>query len=51
MTKSGFLKEIETIIEAEPETVTMDDQLASLAGWDSMAVVMFMAVAFEKTRR
>ena len=45
MTQSEFLKEIEAITEAEPGSIAMDDQLASLAGWESMAIISFIAMA------
>jgi acyl carrier protein len=48
MTKAEFLKEIDAIIEADPGTARMEDQLASLPGWDSMAVISFIAMADEK---
>lgn len=43
-----FLKEIDSIIEADPGSTNMEDELASLSGWDSMAIVSFIAMADEK---
>ena len=48
MTTSEFLKEIETIIEADPGSITMDNQIASLTGWDSMSIISFIAMADAK---
>lgn len=48
MTKLEFLKEIEEISGDAPGSIKMDDQLASLALWDSMAYVSFIAMADEK---
>jgi acyl carrier protein len=48
MTKSDFLIEIDAITQADPGTTAIDDRLVSLAGWDSMAVVMFLAMVDEK---
>ncbi len=48
MTKKDFFTEIETIIEAGAGTVTGDKELASLEGWDSLAVMGFIAMLDEK---
>jgi acyl carrier protein len=48
MTKAEFLNEIDVIIEVVPGTTTMEDQLESLAGWDSMAIIGFIAMADAK---
>jgi len=45
MTSSEFLAEIETIVETPSGTLSMDCQLQSLDGWDSMAVLGFIAMA------
>jgi acyl carrier protein len=50
MTKPEFLNEIEAIVQADPGCITMDDQIASLKGWDSMAIIMFIAMADEKAQ-
>jgi acyl carrier protein len=48
MTKSQFLNEIDAIIEADPGTTAMDDQLASLTRWDSMAIISFISMTDDK---
>jgi acyl carrier protein len=48
MTELEFLREIDAIIEADPGTTTMADELTSLSGWDSMATISFIAMADEK---
>lgn len=48
MTTSEFLNEIETIIEAEHGSITVDKQISSLAGWDSMSIISFIAMADAK---
>lgn len=47
MTQSEFLNEMDAILQAEPGSTTADDRIASLAGWDSMAIIMFIAMADE----
>jgi acyl carrier protein len=47
MTQSEFLKEMDAIRQSEPGSTAVSDRLASLAGWDSMAVIMFIAMADE----
>ena len=48
MTIVDLLNEIDAIIEAKRGTTAMDDELAGLAGWDSMAAISFIAMADEK---
>jgi acyl carrier protein len=48
MTTSEFLSEIDTIIQAAPGSTTLEDRLESLPRWDSMAVIIFIAMADEK---
>ncbi len=48
MTKSEFLHEIDAIIQVDTGTTSMDDRLASLAEWDSMAIISFIAMADQK---
>ncbi len=48
MTQKDFTAEIDEILANPIGTTKMDDDLGSLAGWDSMAVVTFMALADEK---
>ena len=47
MTNGEFLIEIDSIIQAEPGTAAFSNQLASLGGWDSMAKMIFIAMAEE----
>lgn len=42
-----FTKEVELILQVEPGTLT-PESLLSDNGWDSMATVMFIAMADEK---
>ena len=44
MTRDDFLKEIETILEASPGTLTGTEELSSLEMWDSLAVLSFIAL-------
>lgn len=46
--QSEFVSEIVTICQAEPGSITMDDRLSSLRGWDSMAIIMYIAMLDEK---
>jgi acyl carrier protein len=48
MTTSEFLNEIDTIIQAAPGSTSLENRLESLPGWDSMAVISFIAMADEK---
>ena len=48
MTAAEFLSEIDNIIQADPGTVQFSDRLKSLRGWDSMGVMMFIAMADER---
>jgi acyl carrier protein len=48
MTQSQFLQEIDAILEAPPGTTTVGDTLASLQGWDSMAIISFISMTDEK---
>lgn len=48
MTELEFLNEIDEILQVEPGTTSKDDQIASLANWDSMALIMFISMADEK---
>lgn len=47
MTKSEFLNEIDTIVRAAPGSTSLEDSLESLRGWDSLAVMSFIAMADE----
>lgn len=48
MTISEFLNEIDTIRQVAPGSTSLEDRLGSLPGWDSMAVISFIAMADEK---
>ena len=44
MTQSEFYSKIEEILEADSGTLNGDEFLESLEGWDSLAVIQFIAV-------
>jgi acyl carrier protein len=48
MTQSEFLNEMDLILQAEPGSTTVNDRLDSLDRWDSMAIIMFIAMADER---
>jgi acyl carrier protein len=48
MTEVEFYKEVENILEAPSGSITGSELLADLAGWDSLAVLSFLALADEK---
>jgi len=48
MTTSEFLREFETQLEVPPGTLMERKALADVDGWDSMAAVLFIALADEK---
>jgi len=48
MTKTEFQNEIAIIIEGDLDSVAMDDQLGSLSGWDSLAIIGFIAMVDAK---
>ena len=43
MTRTEFLQVFTQCLQQETSPLTGDEQLESLAGWDSLAVVIFMA--------
>jgi len=43
MTKQDFLTQLEDVLEADGGTITGAELLAELDGWDSLAVVSFIA--------
>ena len=47
MMEADFLREISAILQADPGSIALSDQLVTLSEWDSMAVVMFIAMADE----
>jgi acyl carrier protein len=48
MTTSEFLRALENTLELEPESINGTELLSELSWWDSMAVLVFIAVADEK---
>jgi acyl carrier protein len=47
MTKQDFLKRFEDILELDAGSLKGDEPLMSLDGWDSLAVVTFIAMVDE----
>jgi len=47
MEKTEFLRNLEDLIEANPGSLTEKSVLADAAGWNSMAVMGFIAFADE----
>jgi acyl carrier protein len=45
MSHKEFYAEIDNLLELDPGTIKGDEQLADLKGWDSLAVLSFMAMA------
>lgn len=43
MTKAEFMPSLESTVNAAPGSLEGGEVLASLPGWDSLAVVMFLA--------
>ena len=48
MIETQLYSEIETILGLESGTISGHERFEDLVGWDSLAVVMLMAVAAEK---
>jgi len=48
MKRSEFLNEIEMAIELPPNTLTGHEALADIPTWDSLAVIMVIALIDEK---
>jgi acyl carrier protein len=51
MQKTAVLQEIETIIEADAGTLDGSEKLADLEGWDSLAILSFLALADSSFQR
>jgi acyl carrier protein len=51
MKKQEFLTEIEKITMSDPGTLTPETSLDDLPGWDSMAVLAYIALADEKMKK
>jgi acyl carrier protein len=48
VTRSEFYAELEPLLEQEPGSIQGTESLADLSGWDSMAVLSFIAFADSK---
>jgi acyl carrier protein len=48
MTRQDMLLMLDQIVEVEPGTLSESDSLASIDGWDSLAVIVFQAEVDEK---
>jgi len=48
MTKTEFYSELESMLELEAGTLKGTESLSELEGWDSMAVLSFIALADSK---
>lgn len=48
MTKSQFLRLLEGQLEIPEGSLNENEKLADIEGWDSMAALLFMALADEK---
>jgi acyl carrier protein len=48
MDKNQFIQSLEDLIEADPGSLTEQSVLADTAGWDSMAIMGFIAFADEE---
>jgi acyl carrier protein len=47
MKRQEFIKLLESILEMDPGTITGTEAMADLDGWDSLAVVTFIAMVDE----
>ena len=47
MTKQEFIGQIEEVLEIDRGTLTEDEMLFNVAGWDSLAVMSFIAMVDE----
>jgi acyl carrier protein len=48
MKRSEFLSLLEEVVEAGPGTISGSETVARLEGWNSLAVISFMALADER---
>jgi acyl carrier protein len=48
MRKSEFLNELEVLLEVPPGSLTGKEELESLASWDSLAVLAYIALVDSK---
>ncbi len=47
MTRQDFLKELEEVLDVESGSIKGDEALSDLDGWDSLAVMAFIAMVDE----
>jgi len=47
LTKKELVQMLEEIVEADPDTLTGEELIEDLEGWDSLAVVNFIALVDE----
>ncbi len=47
MDRIDFLKRLDELLELKPGTLSPEDRLQDLEGWDSLAVMGFIALADE----
>lgn len=48
MNSADFLRELDEMLELDPGALTGAEKLADLEGWDSLAVISFIALVDEK---
>lgn len=48
MNSADFLRELDEMLELAPGTLTGDEKLVEVEGWDSLAVISFIALVDEK---
>ena len=48
MIEKEFIREFEDLVEVEPGSLQVTNLLADISGWDSMAILGFIAFADEK---
>lgn len=48
MRREDFLREMDELLELDPGTLKGNEALADLDGWDSLAVISFIALTDEK---
>ena len=47
MNKEAFLKEMEGLLQAEPDTLKGGESLDQFRNWDSLAILLFITLADE----
>ncbi len=48
MKRADFLLELDEIFEVPPGTTRMDQHLADISGWDSLATISFIAMVDDR---